>query len=287
MPFKTLSRLARARSQYSSPRSWLLSSYYQLQFLRPRSLPWSGKGRQAIGLKGRGRFFLRPRSSDWAVFNSIFFEGEYGFLLEQDLGEVKHVVDLGANIGMFCRWFQQKFPDCQIIAVEPDEANFASLLLNMRTRVSRRGRSPNPTKPNVYLKSCVVAFHRAVQLNRGQEAWSYSLQEASTAPEGELTATITMAEILASHLPPGAEIDLLKCDIEGSEAELFGECSGWIDRVRWIVVETHSPYLPEHFLRDLRANGGHFRTVKQVDIGWGLFVLLLERCPRAEDAEDN
>jgi hypothetical protein len=40
-------------------------------------------------------------------------------------------------------------------------------------------------------------------------------------------------------------IDLLKIDIEGAEAELFGDtCESWIDRVVTIVMELHEDRLP-------------------------------------------
>ena len=54
------------------------------------------------------------------------------------------------------------------------------------------------------------------------------------------------------------KIDLLKCDIEGAEAAVFGQCAPWINRVRHIAVETHRPYLPEDLLADLARNGGDF-----------------------------
>ena len=54
-------------------------------------------------------------------------------------------------------------------------------------------------------------------------------------------------------------IDVLKCDIEGAEAELFADCRSWIGRVGAMVVECHTDVMTASELLDtLVDNGGRF-----------------------------
>jgi hypothetical protein len=77
-------------------------------------------------------------------------------------------------------------------------------------------------------------------------------------------------------IPSTQEIDLLNCDIEGAEAELFGDCSSWIKRVRHMVVELHLPYTTEAFLSALEASGTGF-VVNSVTKHGSLPVIFLSR----------
>ena len=56
-------------------------------------------------------------------------------------------------------------------------------------------------------------------------------------------------------------LDVVKCDIEGAEEELFADCSESIRGVSWLVVECHAPYTAERLVRDLEVNGGRFQRV--------------------------
>ena len=59
------------------------------------------------------------------------------------------------------------------------------------------------------------------------------------------------------------EVDLLKCDIEGTEKELFAGCAPWIGRVRHLAVETHPPYTPDDLYAALGAAGWEFDVVEE------------------------
>ena len=84
-----------------------------------------------------------------------------------------------------------------------------------------------------------------------------------------------MSEILEQAGVSG-EIDLVKCDIEGAEAEVLARCADWITRVRALVIELHAPYTEELLRRDLAANGftGKFTTLKR---GETVHTLMVER----------
>ena len=73
--------------------------------------------------------WIRPRSSDPDVFRQIFVEREYSCL--DDVSNVQLVIDCGANIGCSSAYFLSRYPECRVIAVEPDPGNFAVLRHNL------------------------------------------------------------------------------------------------------------------------------------------------------------
>ena len=58
-----------------------------------------------------------------------------------------------------------------------------------------------------------------------------------------------------------SHVDVLKCDIEGAEAEVFADCKSWISRVDAMSVECHSDVIATDALLDVVAsNGGRFNV---------------------------
>jgi hypothetical protein len=47
-------------------------------------------------------------------------------------------------------------------------------------------------------------------------------------------------------------VDLLKCDIEGAESEVFSNCCSWIGLIKNLVAEIHPPYTTQALLSDLK-----------------------------------
>jgi hypothetical protein len=90
---------------------------------------------------------------------------------------------------------------------------------------------------------------------------------------GQPVEALTIPQLLERASAAGA-VDLLKCDIEGAEQELFADCSAWIGRVRNILIEVHRPYTTEMFLADLGRAGARF-DVRQIDKSDTYAVLLL------------
>ena len=72
---------------------------------------------------------VRSGTSDIGVFSQIFIEQEYACL--DDLKGVEFVVDCGANVGYSSAYFLSRFPNCHVVAIEPDPNNFAMLQRNM------------------------------------------------------------------------------------------------------------------------------------------------------------
>ncbi|HTV48109.1 MAG TPA: FkbM family methyltransferase [Phycisphaerae bacterium] len=172
-------------------------------------------------------------------------ENEYGLLFSDQIGSISTVLDLGGNAGYSVRLWEQKYPDCRITVVEPDSAN-AKVCRNNIQIVQAESRI-------ILLQACALGTSRNVWLDRSQPEWGYKATNKASPNEAPIRG-MTLNEILVSSNLPD-KIDLLKCDIEGAELELFRDCSDWISKFRFFAIETHTPYTPEQLVQDMQKNG--------------------------------
>ncbi len=131
------------------------------------------------------------------------------------------------------------------------------------------------------VQACVAARPGKVRLDRTGGDWGLRMTAARQEDGGELVEALTISQLLSAH--DIREIDLLKCDIEGAEKELFENSRAWIGRVRYMVVELHHPYCRSSFESDLERNGGRFRVFHSSRQG-ACEVLFLERDPPAAES---
>lgn len=140
------------------------------------------------------------------------------------------VVDAGANTGMAAVWFAEKYPEALVVAVEPDPENFELLL---------RHTAPYPRVRCV--RAALWTSCGTVRLSDpGQGPWAYRVDGAAgtgEGAEGVEVPSVDLPTLLADH---GVDhVDIFKCDIEGSELEVFADSARWIDRVDLVVAELH------------------------------------------------
>ena len=269
-PTSRLARLTRRlaeRRRYARLRDWILSLYNRL-LGKPalRWLPGRGKLAEVRLSSATHPLYARLATTDFVVLDEIFMAGEYDGLLSGDLGPVRQVVDLGANVGFSVRLWQQKFPAAKIIAVEPDEANL---------EVCRRNVAAGPAPGNVSLvRACVAGTARPVYLDRTGGEYALSMRDGQGDGGAQPIQALPLDGILQEH-QAAVVIDLLKCDIEGAEAEVFADCRPWIDRIRTLVIELHPPYSGEQFLDDLRRNGAEFEVRSRDVMPGGPTVMIL------------
>ena len=247
-----LKRHWQARQRFAGGRDWLLHLYNRVLRRFPH-LPLPRRGAVvAVRLSGQlDKFFVRLGSTDLLVLDELFHTGEYAFV-QDALNNVRTIVDLGANVGFSLRYWQQVFPAARMLAVEPDHDNCRLCELNAAAAGS--------TSQLTLVRACVGSHRRKVRLGGGEE-WAYRMEE-SVAGDAGLTEVIPLGELLAGHFG-GGEIDLLKCDIEGAEQEVFADCGAWIGRVKAIVIELHPPYSVDRFLSDLGSSGAQFEIVRE------------------------
>jgi FkbM family methyltransferase len=172
---------------------------------------------------------LRARTTDIAIFNEVIIHSEYnwGFLFEP-----KVIVDAGANIGLSSIFFARKYPTAKILAIEPETGNFEILLKNVSSY-------PNiiPVQGALWGQNCEIDIHS------GTGAWGFQTRDKNFltpfSPLGRVRG-ITLDRLLDEYDIP--YIDILKADIEGSEVEVFGDASRWINKVGTIIIELHDRF---------------------------------------------
>jgi FkbM family methyltransferase len=172
--------------------------------------------------------YMRCGSSDFSNFIQIFRHNEYGFPIAFS---PKRILDLGAYVGFASTYLALRFPDAEIVSVEPSGANFQ--LLSLNTGTYSRIRRLN-----------VAVWGHSSNLDLTAHAggdWGVRLAESSSR-EGGIPA-LSVPDILAAV--NWDSVDFLKCDIEGAEVSVFGETGGQIaGYVNCCAIETHDAVAP-------------------------------------------
>jgi FkbM family methyltransferase len=184
------------------------------------------------------------------MLSEVFLSDEYKDAADLVVSRHPVIIDLGANAGYSIRYWCEKFPFCRVLAVEPDLSNHAVCLRNIEL-----GGIDSRTD---VLQAAAVGRSRQVFLDRSADECSFHTSDSNLA--GPVVQGITIPNLI-SRFDASARLDLLKCDIEGGEAELFADCSKWIARFRFVVVETHLPYTIEQLLHDIQVGGGEPRPI--------------------------
>ena len=251
--FSSIKRLCAARYHYIDKKDWCYSFCHRLLLRFPFLQRLARSRVRAVRLAGtKEPFYVRLGTTDWYMLEEIFVDKTYEPILRQRLEEVETVIDLGANVGYSVRLWQQAYPTARIICVEPDAANLQLCEQNVRSGAQRG--------PVVFVQACVAGKPRRVSLDRSGGASSFRLQDGVSS--GDYVDAITLSQLLERTAVTGF-IDLLKCDIEGAEAEVFAECWPWIKRVRNLVIELHLPYSRQQLLEDLQRGGGEFEVTAE------------------------
>lgn len=146
------------------------------------------------------------------------------------------IVDAGANIGLASIHFAQRFPDAQVVAIEPDEANFKLLCANVAAWPQ-----VIPVRAAIAADSGTVAL-----IDPGVGPWGYRTIEGIATPSDRNPTIIDQVEALTVTDIMGRwgfdHVDILKLDIEGAEAPLMAASDPWIDRVDVICAELHDRF---------------------------------------------
>jgi FkbM family methyltransferase len=184
-----------------------------------------------------GELFFRPGESDLLTFWHTLGAREYDLdrfpqseivsrAYEQALaaGRTPVILDAGANVGAASVWFSIRFPEARIIAVEPDPAN-ADLC-----RRNTKGRNVE------VVQAAIGARPGTVSLQPSDQAWGIQTVRGGDIP------IVTVEGLLHGIADPAFLI--AKIDIEGFEADLFAEATGWLEDVTAVIIEPHDWMLP-------------------------------------------
>jgi FkbM family methyltransferase len=173
--------------------------------------------------------YARPGATDAFVFRQIFLEREYACI--DDLENVHLVLDCGANVGYSAAYFLARYPEVNVVAVEPDEGNHSMLALN----TAPYGTRITTLRAAVWSHPANLVIDDGLFRDGGE--WTKQVREAHSG-EANIIPAVTVGTLLreSGH----KRISILKVDIEGSEAVVFSEgYEDWLSRVDTIVIELH------------------------------------------------
>lgn len=224
----------------------LIDNARDLKSLGPRFLVrnvphLTGRATRNVVIKNVGTVTLRHDSADGDVIRQVFRDRQFDidrFPQAENVqaayqrilltGKKPLIIDCGANNGASCLWFARRFPEAQIVAVEPEPANVAMCRLNCR------GIRVEVIEAAIGSRAGSVAL---VTEGKGTLAFQTTRNEAGAVPLATIDA-ITAAN--AQSCTPF----LVKIDIEGFESDLFAENTEWVRDIAVLVIEPHDYMLP-------------------------------------------
>ncbi len=163
------------------------------------------------------------------IRTTSIIEIEQHYLVSTRLGPDSVVVDLGANRGRFTRQVQELF-NCRVVAIEPEESNFAAIL---------------PGKKIVKVRAAVSGHCGTISLNVSDESTAHSIIATDDTTSKHRNQHVPLYDYNALVRAAGLDrIDLLKVDIEGCEWDFFDAMSdAQLRAIGQITVEFHD-FLP-------------------------------------------
>jgi len=160
------------------------------------------------------------------LFGEIFIKNEYLFRTNTTKPQI---IDCGSNIGMSVLFFALVYPECSILAFEPDEPTFLVLQENIRQN----------NLDNVSLQMKALSNHDGTvdfyfdHENPGRLTMS-TIKERMPKENKEVLSTR-----LSNYIE--REVDFLKLDVEGSETEVIEDLrrENKIRLINQMAIEYH------------------------------------------------
>lgn len=182
---------------------------------------------------------MTTRPSDVWSYDEIFGRHVYDLPSELDRHiNGKTIVDLGAYIGIASSLFASRYPQSRIIAVEPHPRNQRYLEKNAaqyggQIEVMRGAAAPN--QEPIHMTVFGSDETNFVANYFGSEQAGKNVHEVIPITPGDILQKLG-----------DDEIGILKVDIEGAEAALFGShaIDPLLERTRILLIETHNRFVP-------------------------------------------
>lgn len=188
---------------------------------------------------------LRPRNSDFDVLLQTFVSG--GCDVREKVASPRRIIDGGANIGLTAIQFAAHFPGAEIIAIEPEPANYALLVRNTAAFPNIR-----PLHAAIWPRPALLSVAPAEHDSR---SWSFQTHEKAA---GELVQGACQAVPIDELVSLSSPADLVKLDIEGAEWPLLEETDlAWLRCAGLLVVELHGPQKDQRLQRALAGLQAH------------------------------
>lgn len=169
---------------------------------------------------GKFRIYYRRPYELLHTYTEIFTNGIYRFRVPT---EKPVIIDCGSNIGIGLLNYKVQYPQCRILAFEPDADNFDLLQKNIKANELQQ----------------VILHQAAVWTSNGTISFASNASEASHVAEdgkgSQVVASIRLADVLAAE----EQIHFLKIDIEGAEWPVIQDCAPYLEKVENLFLEYH------------------------------------------------
>ena len=206
------------------------------KFVRDHYSPFAAGATASYDWNGH-RVWYRPGSSDTELIYKILLrrgmKGEYAIEpgIRARLGEVRTVLDIGANIGVSALYFAATFPHARVYAFEPSPDNVPLLRRNTealgRVQVVPVALGEQDGTLEFFASEAAANFGGFSRFGAGSDT-------------GRKTAvTVRHAGRQLSELGLGSA-DVIKIDVEGSEWEILNALGEeFLSRAKYISGELH------------------------------------------------
>ena len=178
---------------------------------------------------------IRHGTGDVVTLGEIFHDRQYspppelaGFL-----DDVRSILDLGANIGLFGAFAARRWPHAAIVAFEPDPAN--ATVHEQTIALNGLGDRWKLIRAAAGARDGHAAF------SAGHAALSHLVDPCGDHPIDAASREVRVEDVL----PRLADADLVKMDIEGGEWAILRDPRFRTHRPRALVLEYHPRFCPE------------------------------------------
>lgn len=154
------------------------------------------------------------------------------------------IIDGGANIGLSALYFKKLYPDCRIVAFEPDDAICTVLKTNLETW---QARDVEVVKKALWSSQTTLEF-QSEGADAGRIVEGENLRQDNSPDAADRISRIETVR-LRDYLD--RPVDFLKLDIEGAETEVVLDCADALSNVANGFIEYHSFAGQEQTLTDL------------------------------------
>lgn len=191
--------------------------------------------------------YFRPTASDLHVLREVFVHRVYDYPYLDVVGSVRRVLDLGSNIGVSCLYFNLRFPQAELVCVEPVPENVRVLTHNARSnrlpwRIEAMAVGAAAGEADLYASRWWASCSTTKTVAEARTALPHR-------PESFLGGWVTQvpATTVDDLLDRAGwdTVDIVKMDVEGAEREvLLDVAPRWLKRAEALVVDIHAKYIP-------------------------------------------
>lgn len=252
-----------ARNAFASQGFRLFGPGFSVDYLRfalRAARRWGATTPGVLDVMGyRIRYFNQANAL--FLLHEVFVNAVYAF----ETSRLRpRIVDCGANVGMTCIFFKALFPDCEIVAIEPDPVTFRRLRDNIEE---------NGLEGVRLINAALSDRDGTIELYRNED--HPGSLTASVAPSRGGSSRQRVPAVRLSSLLVD-DVDFLKLDIEGAEHRVVRELvtAGALSKVQECVIEHHDledcPGISDQTLQLFRTEGFETRVIGAPADGMGL-----------------